>query len=192
VKREAIKRVRDFSAVFPASLAGTETLSLCSLPGVFCHRRPDSGGLALAEIAAREIRPGQRVLDMGCGCGIVGILLARAQPGTRVTFVDSHARACAATHRNLEALGFRGHTLILSDNGTDQTGFDLFAGNPPYYSDFKIATLFIDTAHATLRPGGISLLVAKSTQRLEETLQATFGNAKVLPRRGYGVVRSLR
>jgi 16S rRNA (guanine1207-N2)-methyltransferase len=192
VKKEALKRERDFSSVFPASLSGGETLSLCSLPGVFCHRRPDTGGLALAEIAARELRPGQSVLDMGCGCGLVGILLARAQSDTRVTFIDSHARALAATHRNLETLGLRGHALILSDTGTDQTDFDLFAGNPPYYSDFKIATLFINTAHAALRPGGTCLLVAKSTRQLEESLQARFGNVEVLPRRGYGVVRSLR
>lgn len=194
VKKEALKRVRDFSSVFLASLEGTELISLCSLPGVFCHRRPDKGGLALAEIAARELRPGpgQRVLDMGCGCGLVGILLAQIQPETRVTFIDSHARACASTHRNLESLGLHDHPLLLSDTGTPQTDFDLFAGNPPYYSDFKIATLFINTAYATLHPGGVSLLVAKSPQRLEETLQETFGNAEVLPRRGYGVVRSLR
>ena len=192
VKREPLNRVRDFSAQFSASLAGGEPLSLCSLPGVFCHRRPDNGGLALAEIAARELQPNQRVLDLGCGCGLVGLLLARSQPGTRVTFVDSHARALAATQRNLTSLGLEGHALSLSDTGTRETGFDLFAGNPPYYSDFKIATLFIDTARAALRRGGVCLLVAKSTSRLEETMLPTFGNAEVVPRRGYGIVRSVR
>ena len=192
VKREPLNRARDFSAQFSASLAGGAPLSLGSLPGVFCHRRPDNGGLALAEIAARELQPNQRVLDMGCGCGLVGLLLARSQPGTRVTFIDSHARALAATHRNLTALGLGGHALELSDTGTREAGFDLFAGNPPYYSDFKIATLFIDTARAALRTGGVCLLVAKSTTRLEAAMRAAFGNAEVVPRRGYGIVRGVR
>ena len=191
-KRGPLPRRRDFSATFPASVPGGEAHTLVSLPGVFCHRRPDAGGLALAEIAAREIKPGQRVLDMGCGCGLVGILLSKSQPDVRVTFIDSHARALAATHRNIAALGIEHADLILSDEGTTQTGFHLCAGNPPYYSDFRIADLFLRTAHATLRPGGTCLMVAKAARALEERLFELFGNAEILPRRGYGVVKSIR
>ncbi len=191
-KREPLQSPRGFSATFPASLPGGETYTLCSLPGVFCHRRPDAGGLALAEIGARELQPNQRVLDMGCGCGIVGILLSKSQPNTRVTFIDSHARALAATHRNITALGLEKTELILSDEGIGKTGYNLFTGNPPYYSDFRIAELFLRTAHATLRPGGICLIVAKAARALEEVQIAQFGSAEIIPRRGYGVVKSLR
>ena len=191
-KHGPLAHPRSFSATFPASLPGGETVTLVSLPGVFCHRRPDAGGLALAEIAAREIAPGQRVLDMGCGCGIVGILLAKSQPNVRVTFVDSHARALAATQRNLATLGLEKAELTLSDEGITKTGFSLFAGNPPYYSDFRIADMFIQTARATLRAGGICLLVAKAARALEARQLESFGNAEILPRRGYGVVKSLR
>lgn len=191
-KKEALKEPRNFCASFPASLPGGEKHTLVSLPGVFCHRRPDSGGLALAEIAARALVPNQRVLDMGCGCGLVGILLAKSQPNTRVTFIDSHARAMAATHRNITALGLEKTELILSDEGIEKTGFNLFTGNPPYYSDFRIAELFLRTAHATLRPGGTCLIVAKAARAVEELQIEVFGNAEIQPRRGYGVVKSIR
>lgn len=191
-KRGPLARRREFSAAFPASVPGGKPHTLISLPGVFCHRRPDAGGLALAEIAARELKPSQRVLDMGCGCGLVGILLAKSQPDTRVTFIDSHARALAATHRNLLALGITGAELLLSDEGTAKKGFDLFAGNPPYYSDFRIAELFLRTAHATLRRGGTCLVVAKAVHALEELQRESFGNAEIISRRGYGVVKSSR
>jgi 16S rRNA (guanine1207-N2)-methyltransferase len=228
-KRGPLARTRDFSAAFPASLPGLAPCELVSLPGVFCHRRPDAGGLALAEVAARDLKPGQRVLDMGCGCGLVGILLARSQPDVRVTFVDSHARALAATRRNLEALGLLDRSdLILSDTGevlkcerskvlkcerdeavksetethsstselqnfrTLELPFDLFAGNPPYYSDFRIADLFLRTAHDALAPGGVCLTVAKTARALRERQAALFGQAEIVPRRGYGVVRSVR
>ncbi|MDR2849061.1 MAG: methyltransferase [Verrucomicrobiota bacterium] len=212
-KRAPLARPRDFSAEFPASLPGLAPCTLTSLPGVFCHRRPDAGGLALAEIAARELTPGRRVLDMGCGCGLVGILLARSQPDTAVTFVDSHARALAATRRNLETLGLLDRsTLVLSDSGLEeapnsptlerpnfrtlelpsQHSFLLFVGNPPYYSDFRIAELFIQTAYGALAPGGICLTVAKAARALQERQAERFGHAEVLPRRGYGVVKSIR
>jgi len=191
-KRAPLECPRDFSATFPASLPGGETYTLCSLPGVFCHRRPDAGGLALAEVAARELTAAHpRVLDMGCGCGLVGILLAKSQPDVRVTFVDSHARAAAATRRNLTALGLEACELVLSDEGITETGFTLFAGNPPYYSDFRIAELFAQTAQATLKPGGTCLMVAKAARALEGLLFERFGNAEILPRRGYGVVKSI-
>jgi 16S rRNA (guanine1207-N2)-methyltransferase len=192
VKQAPLAKRRDFSATFRASLPGLPPLALKSLPGVFCHRRPDSGGLALAELAAREPADGQKILDLGCGCGLVGLLLASQSPGARVTFVDSHARALAATHFNLAALAPAGHELRLSDTGTAQSGFDLFVGNPPYYSDFRIAQLFIDTAHRALRSQGRCLLVAKSAGKLQELLLARFGNAERLSRRGYGVVRCVK
>jgi 16S rRNA (guanine1207-N2)-methyltransferase len=192
VKREPLARPREFAALFAASLPGGEPLRLRSLPGVFCHRRPDTGGLALAEVAARDLTTGQRVLDFGCGCGLVGLLLARHRPDTRVTFADSHARALAATHFNLGALGLDGCALHLSDTGTRQTGFDLFAGNPPYYSDFRIAELFVDTAHAALRAGGAGFFVAKSSRELAARVEARFGRTEVVPRRGYCVVRARR
>lgn len=192
VRRGAAEKRRKFEAAFEASLPGCEPLTLRSLPGVFCHRRPDAGGLALAEVAARHMKPGSRMLDLGCGCGLVGLLLARHSPGARVCFVDAHARALAATHLNLEALGLSGHDLRLSDTGTAETGFDLFAGNPPYYSDFRIAQLFIDTAYRALRPEGLCLLVAKAADKLQRLQAARFGNAETFPRRGYGVVLSTR
>ena len=191
-KRGALLKPRDFSAHFPASVPGGQPHDLVSLPGVFCHRRPDAGGLALAEVAARELRPGLRVLDMGCGCGLVGILLAKSQPNVRVTFVDSHARALAATHRNVTALAIEKTELVLSDEGVAKTGYHLFAGNPPYYSDFRIAELFLKTAVTALRPNGLCLMVAKGARALEELQLECFGNAEIVPRRGYGVVKSFR
>ncbi len=192
-RRAGLARRRDFSATFEASLPGGPRLTLHSLPGVFCHRRPDAGGLALAEIASREpLGSAARALDLGCGCGLVGLLLAQAQPGLRVTFADSHARALAATRLNIGAAESSGHTLLLSDTGTGETGFDLFVANPPYYSDFRIARLFIETAYHALRPGGACLLVSKATESLRTLQSQRFGGAEVIPRRGYGVVRSLR
>lgn len=191
-KRGELEKPRTFSATFEASLPGCPPITLCSLPGVFCHRRPDMGGLALAEIARGEIRANQKVLDMGCGCGMVGCLLAACVPSLRVTFLDSHARAMAATARNIQTLGLQNTALVLADEGYAEHGFDLFVGNPPYYSDFKIADVFLETAFETLHRGAVCLTVAKTANALSEHQMECFGNVTPTSRRGYQVLKSVR
>ena len=192
VKLGPLAKPRTFQAEFTASIPGGKPLTLSSLPGVFCHRRPDAGGLALAEVAARDLQPGQRVLDLGCGCGLAGILLAAQQPDAQVTFVDSHARALASTHRNLATLGLAGHALVLSDTGTPERWFNMVVGNPPYFSDFRIAQLFVDTAHDVLRKRGVGFLVAKSAAGLHDCVETRFDNITVIARRGYSVIRFVK
>ena len=195
-KTRPLEKRRNFRAEFPASLPGLEPITLASLPGVFCHRRPDMGGLALAEVAAKEesqiAKLKTKIVDMGCGSGLVGILLAKANPEAKVTFVDSQSRAIEITKQNLDALGLKGHSLVLSDSGIDEKGFDLFVGNPPYYTDFRIAELFVQTALHVLKPGGVGMLVAKTAPALDECIKTCFPETTIIPRRGYCVIRFVK
>ena len=213
-------RVRDFAAKWTSSVPGIAPVEFTSFPGCFCHRRPDDGGLALAEVVSREMSDGEpgtkandeiSVLDMGCGCGLVGLLIAAAirgksdartsaesgarAPGRplRLVAVDSHSRAVEATELNAKNLGVRAE-VILSDNGTparmDGT-FDVFVGNPPYYSDYRIADVFLETARRALRPGGVCYTVCKNAAGLEPVQKRYFPAVEIIRRRGYAVLKSL-
>ena len=191
-KKSELVKPRKFAAKFEASLPGTDCIELLSLPGVFSHRRPDNGGLALAEITAPLLKPGMRVMDFGCGCGIVGALLSLKEPDIHLTFIDSAIRAMDSTHQNVEALELKDTKLILSDTGIQECDFDIFAGNPPYYSDYRIAELFIDQAYKSLKPGGTALIVTKQTRNIEELVFNRFENTDVISRRGYSVVMGVK
>ena len=197
-------RVRDFSAKWKSSVPGGEPIELVSFPGCFCHRRPDDGGLALAEVVTKELldegsakKPsdGLSLLDMGCGCGLVGLLIAdrlKATTPVRLTLVDSHSRAVEAAELNSRNLNLASE-VILSDNGTPRRmdgAFDVFVGNPPYYSDYRIAEVFLETAKRALKPGGICYTVCKNAAGLEPVQRKYFPTVEVIHRRGYAVLKS--
>ena len=199
---DANAKRRSFAAEWTASVPGGEMRTFVSLPGCFCHRRADVGGLALAETACAQVGGvdgGElAVLDMGCGCGFVGLLavdfLRARGHKVRLTLLDSHARALAAAKVNAERLGFADARLVLADDGVpegDDAGYDLFLGNPPYYGDWRIAETFIATARRALRKGGVCMTVAKSDGGLHEIQAKAFGDAAVTRRRGYCVFSSI-
>jgi 16S rRNA G1207 methylase RsmC len=185
---------------------GGEKLKFMSLPGCFCHRRPDEGGLSLAEVVSREIAESELtkegsvpILDIGCGCGLVGLLVADAlrRKGVKdfpAVLVDSHSRAIAAAKHNADSLGI-GAECILSDTGIAEDHplrgkFKIALGNPPYYGEGRIADLFAEIAAASLAPDGVCWMVAKSPDIIKEACGKFFGKVDVLKRRGYTVLRA--
>ena len=215
VKHGPPVKTRDFSSTWEASVPGGKPLAFTTYPGCFCHRRPDAGGLALAEVAVREVECRMsnvqtlnsqlstlNCLDMGCGCGLVGLLVADAirrqssilNPQSSITLIDSHARAIAAAKANAARAGIEAE-FILSDDGLPRGRvgeYDLFVGNPPYYSDYRIAEVFLETAYRALKPGGICLTVVKTATGLLALQEKYFRKAEIIKRRGYCVLRSIR
>ena len=140
---------------------------------------------------------------MGCGCGLVGFLIANRLTQTlkhsntqtiSLVLVDSHARAVEAATENAAKFGISAE-VILSDNGTPERmdgTFDVFVGNPPYYSDYRIAEVFLETAKRALKPGGICYTVVKNAAGLKPVQERYFPHVEVIGRRGYNVLRSVK
>ncbi len=165
----------------------TEKIRLVTRPGVFAHTRPDSGGLALAESAV--VQPGQKILELGCGCGLVGLLLAaRLKDAAEFVLVDSNARAVDCARRGAELNGFHGLRVELADVFEPEAGsFDVVLGNPPYYAQRRIADYFIEVAARALRPGGELFLVTKHGDEIEQLAAALQFQTETLHRRGYDI-----
>lgn len=191
-KRERdLKKRRDYRSEFTMTRHGGLPVRLVTVPGVFAHRRVDQGAQALAEVA--ETRPGDAILDMGCGCGCIGISLAVNEPTSRVCLVDAYSRATYVAELGCRLNGLKDWEVLLSDGGVDaRDEFTLFVGNPPYFSHHRIPRLFIDTAHRALRPGGRAYVVARQAEWHCRAMAAMFGNAEIVRRRGYEIVKSVK
>ena len=132
---------------------------------------------------------------MGCGCGLVGFLVAASlKDPVHLVMVDSHSRAVEAAKLNAEKLGIPAE-VILSDNGTPAQmdgSFDVFVGNPPYYSDYRIADIFLETAQRALKSGGVCYTVCKNADGLEPVQRRYFPDVEIIRRRGYAVLKSVK
>jgi 16S rRNA (guanine1207-N2)-methyltransferase len=178
---------------FHVRLSEAESLSFLSRPGVFAYGRLDEGARALVD--TMHINPGDRILDLGCGCGTNGIIAARrAGPNGKVTLVDSNLRAIALTLENVRTNGivnFSTHAAHMLPTLEDAP-FDVILANPPYYAQAVLPQLFIDAAERCLKPDGRFYLVTKQTEPAATILTETFPFVEVANCRGYQVFCSGR
>lgn len=157
-------------------------------PGVFSHRSLDGGARAL--LKAMTVRPTDRVIDMGCGSGAVALAAALRAPQGSVLAIDAQARAIQCTQWGAERNEITNlQTLLCADGQLPDPGtFDLLAGNPPYFSDYRIAELFLQTALRSLKSGGCVWMVTKTPTWFEERMPQLFADVESVPVGSYHVI----
>lgn len=172
-KTKPLKKQKDYDDEFAFRDRG-RLIRVYSRPGVFSHRRIDLGARTL--IKTMQIAPGMKVLDMGCGVGTVSLAAAFAAENVTVMALDSNPRAIQCTQRSAELNGLTNITAILDCEGhSASTGdFDLVLANPPYFSNYAIAELFLDTAFRALKKGGLVHVVTKTPNWFLERMPLWF------------------
>ncbi|MBF0197441.1 MAG: class I SAM-dependent methyltransferase [Planctomycetes bacterium] len=186
-KTKDLKKQKDYSCKFKLELPQNLKIPLISRPGVFSHRRVDGGAQALAEVL--EVQKGDHILDMGCGCGLVGISAALRSEDSQLSLLDSNAIAIQCSRENAELNGLKNISFFLNDQGqVGDENFDLYLGNPPYFSDQKISNLFIETAARVLNDKGRAYFVAKNMTENEIKAKTLFQKVKVFSRRTYQIM----
>ncbi|MBI5758498.1 MAG: methyltransferase [Planctomycetales bacterium] len=190
-KTEPLRKRKNFTCAF-AFRDGERLIQIVSRPGVFSHRELDGGARAL--INAMHIRDGMHVLDIGCGSGAVGLAAALRAPDVHIVCLDSHTRAVQCTARGAELNGITRLKAILTADGDcgEPGSFDLALGNPPYFSDYRIAELFLQSAHRALKPGGTILIVTKTPAWYESRMPDLFHHVRMHPAKSFVVVEGTR
>lgn len=160
-----------------AAQARDHMFQLRSLPGVFAYDRVDAGTALLLDVLAIPV--GARVLDVGCGYGIIGLAAARLG-AAQVELVDVNVLAVAAASENIRHHRIAQARAFASDGVPEGAArrYDLVVSNPPFHVgksiDGDIARAFIERAQYALEPGGQIVLVANQFLRYDQVLRAAF------------------
>ncbi len=87
-----------------------------------------------------SLPPGARVLDLGSGCGTLGLLLCDRWPACRVTGIEAEAAAHAGALRNIARNGLADRMESICADFSDLSeivspgSFSVCISNPPYFS----------------------------------------------------------
>lgn len=184
-------RARDHAHRLRFERGGRE-LSILTRPGIFSHGRLDDGTKAL--LAAFRASPGERVLDLGCGAGALGLAAAADAGPAGVVLVDSSARAVACAEANARENGLEGVTVLLRADLEDLPDgpYGLVLANPPYFSKGRIADAFARAAAAHMSADSRLLLVTKAVGFHRPLLERRFADVHVDAEGEYGILTARR
>jgi 16S rRNA (guanine1207-N2)-methyltransferase len=170
-------------------------LQVISLPGVFSHGRLDVGSALLLEHL--DNLPSGRVLDFGCGAGVIGATLKRRYPQSELVLLDVDAFAVESSRRTLAANGLEAE--VIAGDGIDTAPRQLAAivSNPPFHqgvhTSYQASETLIERAAEHLSSGGELRLVANAFLRYPPLIEQHLGACQtIVERNGFRIYRAKR
>lgn len=154
--------------------------------GVFCADRLDIGTRFFLQHLP-DSRGGRRVVDLGCGNGVVGTAVALADPEAEVLFVDESFQAVASAEATYKANGVPGHAEFRVGDGLaglPAGSVDIVLNNPPFHThqattDATAWRMFTG-AKRVLRPGGELWVIGNRHLGYHVKLRRLFGNSQLV------------
>ncbi len=174
-----------YTYTLPEDIGAVSGRTVVNHAGVFCADRLDIGTrFLLRHLPAPGAR---RVVDLGCGNGVVGTAVAVADPAAEVLFVDESFQAVASAEATYRANGVPGHAEFRVGDGlagVPAGSVDLVLNNPPFHShqattDATAWRMFTG-AKRVLRPGGELWVVGNRHLGYHVKLKRLFGNSRLI------------
>ena len=168
-------RIKDVDMVFETA------------PSIFSPNSIDDGTLAMLSVI--DFLPSDKVLDLGCGYGIVGILAGKLIGEENVIMCDVSEQAIEYATMNLHINNVPDIRIRLSDGykNVGERDFTLILSNPPYHADFSVPKHFIEVGFKKLVLGGKLVMVTKRLDWYKNKLTSVFGGVKIHEINGYYV-----
>ena len=157
-----------------------EPIIVKTLPGVFSHGELDVGSRLLLDTMPTL---SGKILDFGCGAGVIGAVIAKKNPSVELSLCDVSALAIASTKATLEANQISADVFASDVYSNVDKQFDAIVSNPPFHSGLE--THYDSTeqllAHAPdyLSRGGYLYLVANSFLQYPPIIERSFGHCDV-------------
>ncbi|WP_020136983.1 methyltransferase [Streptomyces sp. 351MFTsu5.1] len=175
-----------YGYALPDGVGAVSGRTVVNHAGVFCADRLDIGTrFFLQHLPAG--RGAQRIVDLGCGNGVVGTAVALGNPEAEVLFVDESFQAVASAEGTYKANGAPGRAEFRVGDGltgVPDGSVDVVLNNPPFHShqattDATAWRMFAGARRA-LRPGGELWVVGNRHLGYHVKLRKLFGNSQLV------------
>lgn len=180
------------------TVAGREVTNYA---GVFCADRLDIGTRFFLQYLP-VTHPGDHIVDLGCGNGVVGTAAALANPGARLTFIDESYQAIASARATFESNVVADRSVadfLVGDamSPVPDASADLVLNNPPFHTHRAttdlVAWRMFTGARRALRQGGQLWVVGNRHLGYHVKLRKIFGNCEtVASSPKFVILRSVR
>ncbi len=138
------------------------------------------------------------ILDLGCGYGPVGVILAKLMSKVKITMLDINERAVKLSEMNAKENKVAEKINVLQSNILENTEekFDRILTNPPIRAGKETVYNFFDKAHENLNDSGKLYVVIQKKQGANSSidkLKSLFGNCETIYKKaGYFILRCVK
>lgn len=177
---------------YEADILGTK-YTLLGTSGTFSKEHLDDGTKYLLETII-QMDLGTKILDMGCGTGPIGLILAASDSRRQLTMADVNSRALELASENAKTLGVSERVELINSDVylSIHSTFHSIVSNPPIRAGKKVTYAIYDGAIDHLEPDGSLYLVIRRQQGAESVLahlKTLFKRVEVLRRKkGYWIL----
>lgn len=176
---------------------GTDKFYFYTSNSVFSKSGVDFGSMLLIETVIKENKNfNLKLLDMGCGYGPIGVIIAKLIENSNITMADVNERALELAMMNAKENKVENKVKILNSSAFEniKDKYDIIVTNPPIRAGKDVVFSFYEGAYEHLNDGGKLYVVIQKKQGApssKDKITNLFGNCEVADKKsGYFIFRA--
>ena len=163
--------------------------------GVFSKNEVDRGSNALIS-SVSDLDLGNSILDLGCGYGVIGIVMKKINPNADVDLVDINDRAVELSKINAKLNNVKVNIYNSEDITKLNKKYDSILLNPPIRAGKKVIYQLYRSSYDVLNKNGKLYIVIQKKHGSESSLnelKSLFKAVKIVSRKsGYQIIESIK